>query len=365
MAMIRARGVIARTPGAPASLEEIFIEPPGPGEVLVKILATGVCHSDLHTKHGNFGTEFPYLLGHEATGIIEATGAGVPSSRTGEVVTLCWRAPCGACRFCLGGRGAFCAAPLTAQPRMRTREGAILGRVLSLGTFATHTVVAAGQAIPTDSRLPPEVACLIGCAVTTGVGAVLYAAEVKPGSTVAVFGCGAVGLSVIQGARLAHASRIIAIDRVTEKLEHARRFGATDVVDASEGDVAKRVRQLTGTGVAFAFEAIGLPETLSQAMASCEVGGVCVLIGVPAPKSEISTSMARLFYSRLTLRSTFYGDILPSRDFPLFAELHRTGKLDLDALVTVRIGLEEIEDAFLAMERGEGLRAVALPNEAP
>lgn len=362
MSMIRAKGVVVRAPGSPAILEELFIEPPGPGEVLVKVLATGVCHSDLHTKQGNFGAEFPYLLGHEATGVIEAVGEGVSNSRIGETVTLCWRAPCGKCRFCMAGQAPFCATPLVAEPRMHTKEGAKLGRVLSLGTFATHTVVAAEQAIPTDSKMAPEISCLIGCAVATGVGAALYAADVKPGSTVAVFGCGAVGLSVIQGARMAHASRIIAVDRVAEKLAYAKRFGATDFIDANEGGVAKRIKHLTKTGVAFAFEAVGLPETLSEAMASCDLGGTCVLIGVPAPKAELATSMSRLFYSRLTLRSTFYGDILPARDFPLFADLHRSGSLDLDGLVTARIGLEEVEDAFAAMERGEGLRAVALPH---
>lgn len=358
MTSIRATGVIVRAPHASANVEEIFIDPPGPGEVLVRIVATGVCHSDLHTKQGNFGTEFPYLLGHEATGTIEDVGEGVPRSRIGESVTLCWRAPCGVCRFCADGRAAFCAAPLVANPRMRTTDGVPLGRVLGLGTFATHTVVAAGQAIPMAADLPAEATCLIGCAVSTGVGAAWYAAEMAAGSTVAVFGCGAVGISVIQGARLAHASRIIAVDRVAEKLEWAKRFGATDVIDASEGDVVKRIKRLSGSGVAYAFEAIGLPETLSQAMASCDLGGTCILIGVPAPKAELSTSLSRMFYSRLTLRSTFYGDVLPSRDFPLFANLYRSGKLDLDGLVTQRIGLDEVESAFAAMERGELLRAV-------
>lgn len=358
MAMLRGKGVVVRAPGASARVVELLIEPPGPGEVLVRILATGICHSDLHARNGNFGTEFPYLLGHEATGVIEAVGTGVSTSRIGETVTLCWRAPCGTCRFCRDGRASHCAAPLTAEPRMRTADGVILGRVLGLGTFATHTVVASGQAIPMDSALRPEATCLLGCAVTTGVGAALYAAEVRRGSTVAVFGCGAVGLSVIQGARLAHARRIIAVDPVLSKREHAAHFGATDVLDPSEGDVAKRIKRLTGTGVDYAFEAVGLPETLTHAMASCDLGGTCVFIGVPHPKAEITTSLARMFYSRITLKMTFYGDILPSRDLGLFAELYRSGKLDLDALVTSRVSLDDVEAAFEAMERGEALRAV-------
>jgi len=358
MGTIRGKGVVVRAPGAPALVEEVLIDAPGPGEVLVRILATGVCHTDLHAKSGNFGVDFPYLLGHEATGVIEAVGPGVDESRMGETVTLCWRAPCGACRFCTAGRPTHCANPVTAGPRMRTADGLPLGRVLGLGTFATHTVVASGQAIATDSALRPEATCLLGCAVTTGVGAALYAAEVRRGSTVAVFGCGAVGLSVIQGARLSHAARIIAVDRAPSRLEQAKRFGATDVIDAREGNVPKRIKQLTGTGVDYAFEAVGLPETLTQAMASCDVGGSCIFIGVPHPKADVTMSLSRLLYSRSSLKTTFYGDILPSRDFALFSELYRSGKLDLDALVTSRIGLDEVESAFEAMERGEGLRAV-------
>lgn len=358
MGKIRGKGVVVRAPGAPAQVEELLIEPPGPGEVLVRVLATGICHSDLHARNGNFGAEFPYLLGHEATGVIGAVGIGVDPSRIGETVTLCWRAPCGRCRFCTAGRPSHCANPITAEPRMRTADGATLGRVLGLGTFATHTVVAAEQAIVMDPSLRPEATCLLGCAVATGVGAAMYAAEIRHGSTVAVFGCGAVGLSVIQGARLSHARRIIAVDRLPSKLEHARRFGATDLVDASDGNAPKRIKQLTGTGVDYAFEAVGLPETLTQAMASCDLGGTCIFIGVPHPKANLTTSLARIFYSRIMLKTTFYGDILPSRDFALFSELYRCGKLDLDALVTSRVGLDDVEDAFAAMERGETLRAV-------
>jgi S-(hydroxymethyl)mycothiol dehydrogenase len=360
MTSISAKGIVVRAPGAPAKLEDITIDPPGPGEVLVRVVATGVCHSDLHTQQGNFGAEFPYLLGHEATGVVEAVGEGVARPAVGEMVTLCWRAPCGHCRFCAAGRQPYCAKPLTAKPRMRTSDGATLGRVLGLGTFATHTVVHAAQAIPIARDLAPEATCLIGCAVTTGVGAVLYAANVTAGSSVAVFGCGAVGVSVIQGAKLSHASRIVAVDLQPRKLDWAKRFGATDVVDASAGDAPKRIKELTGTGVAYAFEAIGLPQTMAQAMASCDLGGTAVLIGVPAPKAELSTSLSRMFYSRLTIRSTFYGDILPSRDFPLFADLYRRKELDLDGLVTAKIALGDVVEAFAAMQRGETLRSVVM-----
>ena len=355
---LSARGVVVRAPGAPAQLEELIIDPPGAGEVLVRIVATGVCHSDLHTKLGNFGSEFPYLLGHEATGVVEQVGAGVAKPAVGDTVMLCWRAPCGSCRFCTAGNQAYCAKPLTAQPRMRTRDGATLGRVLGLGTFATHTVVHAAQALPVAPELNPEATCLIGCGVATGVGAVLHAARVPAGATVAVFGCGAVGISVIQGARLAHASRIIAVDLAPRKLDWAKQFGATDVVDASQEDPVKRIRALTGTGVGFAFEVVGLPITVDQALRSCDLGGVCTMIGVPAPKAELSISLSRFFYSRANLRATFYGDCLPSRDFPLLASLYRAGSLDLDGLITQRIGLDAVDDAFAAMERAEVLRSV-------
>lgn len=363
MAAIAARGVIVRTPGAPATVEELIVDPPGPGEVLVRILATGVCHTDLHAKLGNFAPDFPYLLGHEATGVVEAVGAGVTRPATGDTVVLSWRAPCGECRVCAAGRPTFCPRPATAKPRMRTKDGQTLGRVLGLGTFTTHTVVAAAQAIPVPADLRPEATSLIGCAVVTGVGSALYVAQLAHGSRVAVFGCGAVGMSVIQGARLAAATRIIAVDIVPRKLEWAKQFGATDVIDAREVDPVKRIRELTGgAGVDAAFEAIGLPQTLTQAMGACDVGGTCVLIGVPVPGTNFTLSLVKFFYTRGHLRSTFYGDCLPSRDVPLLCEWYRQGRLDLDGLVTRRIRLDEIEDAFGAMERGETLRSVIVPN---
>jgi S-(hydroxymethyl)mycothiol dehydrogenase len=359
---IEARGVVVRRPGEVPTVEPLRIEPPGPGEVRVRVLATGVCHSDLHAQRGHFGKEFPLLLGHEATGVIDAVGDGVDPAREGETVMLNWRAPCGRCRYCDRGRPAHCARPLTAQPRMFTQDGLALGRVLGLGTFATHTVVAAGQATAVSGALAPEATCLIGCCVATGVGAALQVGEVTAGHTVAVFGCGAVGTSVLQGARLAHAAKIIAVDLSPKKLAWAREFGATDVVDARAGDPVKQVRALTqGLGVDRAFEAVGLPETLSQALASCDLGGRCVMIGVPTPGAAMPLSLSRFFYQRADLRATFYGDCLPSRDFPILAELYRRGELRLDALITQRLGLGAVAEAFALMERGESLRAVLTP----
>jgi len=354
---IQARGAIVRSAGARAIIEDFLVDPPGAGEILVRMVTSGICHTDLHAKLGNFGTEFPYLLGHEAIGIVERVGEGVTAPSVGDRVGLTWRAPCGRCRFCAAGNPVYCAKPVVAAPRMRTSDGLTLGRVLGLGTFCTHAVVAAAQAIPAAVDLAPEATCLIGCSVATGAGSALYAAGVTAGSRVAVFGCGAVGINVILGARLANASRIVAVDVAPRKLEWATQFGATDVVDARESDPVKQIRALVG-GVDYAFEAIGLPETLTQAMSSCDLGGVCVMIGLPAPKAMVTFPLAKFFYGRCTLRATFYGDCLPSRDFPLFEDLYRRKKLPLDDLVTHRVSLDDVEEAFGAMERGETLRSV-------
>jgi S-(hydroxymethyl)mycothiol dehydrogenase len=350
------RGVVVRGPGAPVSVEEIELDAPGPGEVLVRIVASGVCHSDLHCAKGAFGTDFPYLLGHEASGVIEQLGDGVRGLAVGETVMLNWRAPCGNCRWCRAGDPHKCAKPLEAASRMRTSDGKTLGRVLGLGTFCSHTVVHAGQCSPVDAQLRPEATCLIGCGVATGFGAALRTAQVPAGATVAVFGCGAVGMSVILGARAAQASRIIAVDLVPKKLERARELGATDAV--APPDAAKKIRALTGGGVGYSFEAVGLPETVQQALWATEPGGVCTLIGVPHPKAELTLPLGRLFFSRVTIKMSHYGDALPSRDFPLYADLYRRGVLPLDELVSEVISLDEIGAAFGRMERGETLRSV-------
>jgi S-(hydroxymethyl)mycothiol dehydrogenase len=255
----------------------------------------------------------------------------------------------------------MCATPAIAAPRLRTREGMELGRVLGVGTLASHTVVAAAQAIPIPADLRAEATCLIGCSVATGVGAALFAAELgrTPGATVAVFGCGAVGISVILGARLAHAARIIAVDVQPQKLEWARQLGATDAVDATKGDPAKQIKALTGGhGVEFAFEAVGIPDTLVQAVSACELGGTAVQIGVPVPGSTVTLSLVKLFYGRVTVKPTFGGDCLPARDFPRLVDWYRTGALPLDALVSETLALDGVEQAFHAMERGETLRSV-------
>jgi S-(hydroxymethyl)mycothiol dehydrogenase len=356
-----ARGVVVRQPGAPVRVEEFRLDPPGPGEVLVRIKACGVCHTDLHASRGDFGDRFPYLLGHEATATVEAAGEGVDAPQVGSTVALTWRAPCGRCRRCAAGDPVRCLKPATARPRASTADGLVLGRVLGLGTLATHAVVAAAQAISIDAGLPADATCLIGCSVATGVGSALYTAAVARGDTVAVFGCGAVGLSVVQGAVLAGASRIFAVDLHERKLAWARQFGATDPVDARAGDPVAAIRRATGeTGVTAAFDAVGLPSTLAQALASTDVGGRTVLIGVPTATAELALSLPAFFYARGDLRASFFGDCLPDRDFARILGWYRAGAIKLNEMVTERIALDEVPRAFEAMERGESLRSVVV-----
>jgi len=352
--------MIARTPGVPVELEEFTIEDPGPNEILVRILASGVCHTDLGMKRGDYGTDgFPHLLGHEGAGIVEAVGPGVESPKVGDHVMLAWRAPCGKCRFCLRGRPNLCAASLNAEPKMRTLDGHTLNPVLGIGTFCTHTLVHAAQAISYSPELPAQQMSLIGCGVMTGVGAALYSAEVRPGGTAAVFGCGGVGDSVIQGARLAGATTIIAVDVDPRKLEWAVQFGATHTVNAREQDPVQRIKELTGGhGVDYSFEAVGRPETLEQAMLCRDLAGTCVLIGVPGSDATLEVKLSRFFGMGGAVRVSWYGDCLPTRDFPLLAAWYQQGALKLDELITRTIHLEDTEAAFEAMERGETLRSV-------
>ncbi len=362
---IEAKGVVARRAGEPVKVEDILIDPPGPGEVLVRIQASGVCHTDLHYKLGTIGDEFPYLLGHEGAGIVEAVGEGVAEPAVGDYVVLAWRAPCGRCRFCSLGQPHLCAASLNAQRRMKATDGRTLSPALGIGTFCTHTVVAAKQAVGVPAECPPAQASLIGCGVMTGVGAALYTAQVRRGSSVAVFGCGGVGCSVIMGAKMARAGKIIGVDLAENKLEWAKEFGATDVVNASQADPVKAIKGLTGgKGVDYAFEAVGKPETLLQAIWSRDLAGTAVLIGVPDAKMVMELPIQRFFGLGGALRVSWYGDCLPSRDFPLLANWYKAGDLDLDRVVTREIALEEVEPAFEAMERGETLRSVIVFPDA-
>ena len=352
-------GIVAREAKAPLRVEELLVDDPGPGEVLVRVQASGVCHTDHHIKQGNIEGYLPCLLGHEGAGIVEKAGAGVASPKEGDYVILAWRAPCGRCRSCLRGVPHLCFDSLNAQRRMHTGDGNYPQPALGIGTFCSHTVVAASLAIPVPTSIPPEQACLIGCGVMTGVGAALYTAGVRLGSTVAVFGCGGVGTSVIQGARLAHARQIIAVDLDPRKLEWAKTFGATHAVNPNDGDPVQQIWDLSGgLGVDFSFEAVGLPQTLQQALACRDLAGVCTLIGVPNTGVKVELPMDEVFSRGGSLRVSWYGDCLPSRDFPMLAAWYNSGELKLDELITRRIKLEDTDDAFAAMERGETLRSV-------
>jgi len=355
-----ARGAIARTPNAPVQIEDFTIDDPGPGEALIKILSSGVCHTDLGIKSGTYGTDgFPFLLGHEGHGVVEKVGAGVEHIQKGDTVILAWRAPCGQCRFCLAGQSNFCSASLNAQKRMHGKDGKLLNPVLGIGTFCTHTLVHANQCVPVAKELPSAQMSLIGCGVMTGVGAALYAAGVKPGTSVAVFGCGGVGDSVIQGARIAGATTIIAVDIDPRKLEWARQFGATHFVNPRDSDPVAQIKALTGgNGVNYSFEAVGSAKTFDQALWCRDLGGTCVLIGVPGPGPSLDIPLQKLFDLGGKVCVSWYGDCLPTRDFPMLAKWYEQGNLNLDALVSRKIKLEETEDAFEAMKRGETLRSV-------
>lgn len=359
---ITARGAIARVPGAPVSIEEFTIDDPGPNEVLVRIVASGVCHTDLGVKSGTYGTEgFPFLLGHEGAGIVEAVGPGVSTPKVGDHVILAWRAPCGECRFCKAGRPNYCAASLNAEKRMRTLDGLTLNPVLGIGTFCTHTLVHAKQAIPIDHDLPSAQMSLIGCGVMTGVGAALYTAGVKPGTSVAVVGCGGVGDSVIQGAQIAGATTIIAVDLDPQKLEWAKGFGATHLVNPNDGDPVEAIKAITGgNGVNYAFEAVGSVAALETALWCRDLDGSCVFIGVPGVGPVMQLDLQRFFDRGGVFRSCWYGDCLPTRDFPMLAAWYKQGRLNLDGLVSREITLEETEAAFDAMKRGETLRSVIM-----
>lgn len=357
---MKARGVIARAPGEPGVIEEFTIDAPQAGEALVRILASGVCHTDLSAKNGVFGTSgFPFLLGHEGSGIVERVGEGVTNIKEGDYVILAWRAPCGECRFCHAGKPHLCSASLNAHAGMRTMDGEVLTPILGIGTFCTHTLVHARQCIPVDKELPPEQMSLIGCGVMTGVGAAMYTARVEPGQSVAVIGCGGVGDSIIMGARLAGATTIIAVDIDPGKLEWAREFGATHTVNPRDGDPVAMIKEITGGyGVNASFEAVGRVETLETAIMCRDLAGVCVVVGVADQQAELQLPVAKFFDIGGSIRVSWYGDCLPTRDFPLLADWYSQGQLDLDRVVTRVITLEESEEAFHAMERGETLRSV-------
>ena len=355
------RGVIARSKGAPVEMETILVPDPGPGEALVAIQACGVCHTDLHYREGAINDEFPFLLGHEAAGIVEAVGADVAEVAPGDFVILNWRAVCGQCRSCRRGRSQYCFATHNAAQKMTLADGTVLSPALGIGAFVEKTLVAAGQATKVSADAGPEAAGLLGCGVMAGLGAAMNTGGVGRGDSVAVFGCGGVGNGAIEGARLAGASVIIGVDIDERKLEWARQFGATHTVNSRETDPVEAIREITGgNGVDVAVEAIGLPVTYKQAFEARDLAGTVVLVGVPNPTATIELPFIELFGRGGALKSSWYGDCLPSRDFPMLIDLYLQGRLNLDGFVSETIGLGDVEEAFGKMERGDVLRSVVV-----
>jgi S-(hydroxymethyl)mycothiol dehydrogenase len=355
------RGVIAGAKGAPVEITTVTVPDPGPAEALVKVQACGVCHTDLHYREGGIGDDFPYLLGHEAAGLVEAVGSDVTGLRPGDFVILNWRAVCGQCRACQRGRPWYCFATHNAAQQMTLADGTGLSPALGIGAFAEKTLVAAGQCTKVNPAIRPEVAGLLGCGVMAGLGAALNTAGVSRGDSVAVIGCGGVGDAAVLGASLAGARKIIAVDVDPGKLEWARGFGATDVINSREADPVNGIKELTeGNGADVVIEAVGRPETYTQAFYARDLAGTVVLVGVPTPDMRLELPLLDFFGRGGALKSSWYGDCLPSRDFPMLVDLHLQGRLPLQKFVSETIALDQVEDAFAKMQRGEVLRSVVL-----
>jgi S-(hydroxymethyl)mycothiol dehydrogenase len=355
------QGIIARAKGEPVTMETIVVPDPGPGEAVVAIQACGVCHTDLHYREGGINDDFPFLLGHEAAGVVESVGEGVTDVAPGDYVILNWRAVCGNCRACRRGQPQYCFDTHNATQKMTLADGTELSPALGIGAFCDKTLVAAGQCTKVDPAASPAAAGLLGCGVMAGIGAALNTAGITRGQSVAVFGCGGVGDAAIAGARLAGASTIIAIDIDDRKLEWARGFGATHVCNSTQTDPVDFIRSVTGGfGADVCIEAIGRPEVYKQAFEARDLAGTVVLVGVPNPEMTLELPFIDVFGRGGALKSSWYGDCLPSRDFPMLIDLYLQGRLDLDGFVSETIGLDGVEEAFHKMERGEVLRSVVV-----
>ncbi|NUP20550.1 MAG: S-(hydroxymethyl)mycothiol dehydrogenase [Streptomyces sp.] len=355
------RAVVARGKGAPVSLETIIVPDPGPGEALVKIEACGVCHTDLHYREGGINDEFPFLLGHEAAGVVESVGEGVTDVAPGDFVILNWRAVCGQCRACQRGESWYCFNTHNAKQKMTLLDGTELSPALGIGAFAEKTLVAAGQCTKVDPTASAAAAGLLGCGVMAGIGAAINTGNVGRGDSVAVIGCGGVGAAAIAGANLAGAAKVIAVDIDDRKLDTARKLGATHTVNSKDADAVEAIRELTGGfGADVVIEAVGRPETYKQAFYARDLAGTVVLVGVPTPEMKLELPLLDVFGRGGALKSSWYGDCLPSRDFPMLIDLYLQGRLDLDAFVTETISLDEVEKAFERMHHGDVLRSVVV-----
>ncbi|MFF4033225.1 S-(hydroxymethyl)mycothiol dehydrogenase [Streptomyces sviceus] len=356
------RGVIAPGKDEPVRVDTIVVPDPGPGEAVVRIQACGVCHTDLHYKQGGISDDFPFLLGHEAAGVVESVGDGVTDVVPGDFVILNWRAVCGTCRACLRGRPWYCFNTHNAKQRMTLAStGQELSPALGIGAFAEKTLVAAGQCTKVDAAVAPQVAGLLGCGVMAGIGAAINTGNVGRGDTVAVIGCGGVGDAAIAGSNLAGAAKIIAVDIDDRKLDKARSMGATHTVNSRRTDPVEAIRELTGGfGADVVIEAVGRPETYQQAFYARDLAGTVVLVGVPVPETKLELPLLDVFGRGGALKSSWYGDCFPSRDFPMLIDLHLQGRLDLAAFVTETIELDAVEKAFERMHHGDVLRSVVV-----
>jgi S-(hydroxymethyl)mycothiol dehydrogenase len=358
------RGVIARKVNAPVEVVTINVPDPGPGEALVQVQACGVCHTDLHYREGGINDDFPFLLGHEAAGVVEAVGPDVTEVAAGDFVILNWRAVCGQCRACRRGEPQYCFNTHNATQKMTLEDGTELSPALGIGAFAEKTLVAAGQCTKVDPEAPATVAGLLGCGVMAGIGAAINTGGVHLGQSIAVIGCGGVGAAAIAGSRLRNAAKIIAIDIDDRKLENAKQFGATHTINSKNLDVdgvVAAIQDLTdGNGADIVVDAVGRPETYKQAFYGRDLAGTVVLVGVPNPSMKLELPLIDYFSRGGTLKSSWYGDCLPSRDFPMLIDLYLQGRLPLDKFVSETIGIDDIEAAFEKMHSGDVLRSVVV-----
>lgn len=355
----KVRGVVARQKDADVTVENILVPDPGPGEALVDILTCGVCHTDLHYKQGGINDDFPFLLGHEATGVVNAVGDDVTEVAPGDKVILNWRAVCGQCRACQRGEPQYCFDTHNATQKMTLEDGTELSPALGIGAFVEKTLVAAGQCTKVDPEADAAAVGLLGCGVMAGIGSAMNTGNVSRGDSVAVIGCGGVGTAAIAGSQLAGATTIIAVDIDPSKLETAKSMGATHTINSKETDPVEAIQELTGgNGADVVIDAVGRPETYKQAFYARDLAGTVVLVGVPTPDMKIELPLLDVFGRGGALKSSWYGDCLPSRDFPMLVDQYRLGRLDLDAFVSERIKLDQIEEAFTKMEEGKVLRSV-------
>lgn len=365
---MKVKAAVCYEPHAPLVVEEVELDEPREGEVLVRIASAGVCHSDYHVMKGEWNPPLPMVLGHEGAGVVEKVGPGVSLSQPGDHVILNFRPNCGWCKFCTNGRPVLCNG--AASPRwvmfdgsVRLHKGAAdIHHFARVACFAEYAIVPQSGAVPVRKDVPLDRACLIGCSVMTGVGAVTNTAKVPPGSSVVVIGCGGVGLNCVQGAALSGAGRIIAVDMLENKLAYAREFGATDVIDASKGDVVERIHAMTDGGADYAFEAIGFSKTIEQAYEATGLGGTTVVVGMAPETDNLTLNALSIPRAEKVIMGSWYGSARPFVDLPKMVDLYMDGKLKVDELVSRHYPLDEINTAYDALANGEVARSVLMMN---